>query len=165
MTMDRLPPGHIIRPMQLNDLAGVLAIESASQSHPWTERQFVQELENSASSIDLYCCQNGPIGYICSWLIAGELQIQNLAVANEFRRHGIAARLLRLIISRSSKYELDSAWLEVGVGNRAAVALYEKIGFSIVGRRSGYYHDGEDAYMMSYQPSQQHTPSRTDQES
>ena len=151
--------------MQLSDLNRVLAIESASQSHPWTERQFVQELENSASSVDLYCCQDEPVGYICSWLIAGELQIQNVAVARKFRRHGIAARLLQRIISRSVTHGLESAWLEVRVGNQAALALYQQFGFSIVDRRSGYYHDGEDAYVMSFQPSKENTPSRTDQES
>lgn len=136
----------------MSDLAKVYSIESASQNDPWTEQQFVDELCNNASTIDLYCCQDEPVGFLCSWLIAGELQIQNLVVAKKFRSEGIASRLLKFVLNRSCELGLESAWLEVRATNRGAIALYQKFGFITVTRREAYYHDGEDALIMTYQP-------------
>ena len=42
-----------------------------------------------------------------------------------------------------------TAMLEVRVSNAAAIALYEQLGFLQVGRRKGYYQDGEDAILMN----------------
>ena len=151
MPNSRLPQGHTVRPMSKDDLAVVTALESASQAHPWTSQQFADELCNTASSIDLYLCDGELAGFLCSWLIAGELQIQNLVVGPGFRRRGIAARLLRLVMERSRQQGLESGWLEVRSGNAAAIALYEGFGFKVVDCRRGYYHDGEDALIMSYQ--------------
>ena len=39
--------------------------------------------------------------------------------------------------------------LEVAASNMAAIALYERLGFRQVGRRKGYYADGEDACLMN----------------
>ena len=43
----------------------------------------------------------------------------------------------------------STAMLEVRASNMAAVALYEQLGFQHVGRRKGYYADGEDALLMN----------------
>lgn len=133
------------------DLTSVLTIESASQAHPWTAQQFVDELNNEVSSINLYCCDGEPAAFLCSWLIAGELQIQNIAVAPGFRRRGIAVRLMQFVIERSRQDGLDAVWLEVRSGNHAAITLYRGLGFKTVDCRKGYYHDGEDALIMTYQ--------------
>jgi ribosomal-protein-alanine N-acetyltransferase len=52
------------------------------------------------------------------------------------------------VLERSLAVGLDAAWLEVRAGNAAAIALYERFGFTTVGRRPGYYADGEDALVM-----------------
>jgi ribosomal-protein-alanine N-acetyltransferase len=83
-------------------------------------------------------------------LIAGELQIQNLATLPRLRRRGIAVHLLEHVIRRSRAAGLMSIWLEVRLSNAPAIALYERFGFSACGRRSAYYPDGEDALIMTY---------------
>jgi len=137
-----------IRPMTAADLPRVYALECAAQPSPWSLEHFAAELDNPCARIDL-CWRDGELaGYLCTWLIAGELQIQNLATAPAFRRQGVAARLLQHLLERSRAVGLDAAWLEVRAGNVAAIALYERFGFRIVGRRSRYYADGEDALVM-----------------
>ena len=43
-----------------------------------------------------------------------------------------------------------SALLEVRASNAAAIAMYQRhLGFATVGRRRGYYADGEDALLMA----------------
>ena len=39
-------------------------------------------------------------------------------------------------------------FLEVSIGNQAALALYGKLGFQPVGRRRAYYSSGEDALIL-----------------
>ena len=136
--------------MQRQDLAAVHQLESLSQPDPWSLQHFVDELDSRVATLDLYWCEEQLAGFLCSWLIAGELQIQNLATLPQMRRRGIAARLLTHAIARSQEQGLTSVCLEVRLSNRPAIALYEAFGFAANGTRTSYYPDGEDALLMSY---------------
>ncbi|MDH3998775.1 MAG: GNAT family N-acetyltransferase, partial [Desulfuromonadales bacterium] len=94
------PDGDSIRPMLPADLEQVLQLERASQSDAWSEQHFIDELNNPVASIDLYWSKHLLAGFLCSWLIAGEMQVQNLATSPQMRRKGIAARLLQHAIAR-----------------------------------------------------------------
>jgi ribosomal-protein-alanine N-acetyltransferase len=143
-----LPAGDRIAPLQPADIAAVQQLECTSQSHPWTLQHFADELDNPLASVDLYWCRDTLAGFLCSWLVAGELQIQNLATLPALRRKGIAVRLLDHVIARSRGAGLTSIWLEVRISNTPAIALYKRFGFSACGTRSAYYPDGEDALLM-----------------
>jgi len=130
------------------DLDAVLVIERDCYPHPWSFRQFLDELENPVASVLVCEIDNSIVGYICYWLIAGEMQILNLATSPQLRRHGIAAQLLEQACARCSLIGLSSAWLEVRAGNRAAIELYQRSGFNLSGTRRTYYRDGEDALVM-----------------
>ncbi len=144
-----LPTGDQITEMRSEDLAAVHQLECASQHDHWSLQHFAEEFDNQVSSIDLYWCGDKLAGFLCSWLIAGELQIQNLATLPSMRRRRIAVRLLEHVIARSKSAGLASIWLEVRVSNTAAISLYKRFGFSIGGKRSAYYADGEDALIMT----------------
>lgn len=146
-----LPAGDRIAPMHQADLGMVHRLECACQSAPWSLRHFADELDNPVATVDLYWCGADLAGFLCSWLVAGELQVQNLATRPQLRRRGIAARLLEHAIARGRAGGLTAVWLEVRVSNVAAIALYERFGFSARGRRPAYYADGEDALIMTYQ--------------
>ncbi|MCK4509620.1 MAG: ribosomal protein S18-alanine N-acetyltransferase [Desulfuromonadales bacterium] len=146
-----LPDGDSIEQMQQGDLALVHQLECASQQEPWSLQNFADELNNPVATVDLYWHHDQLTGFLCTWLIAGELQIQNLAILPAMRRCGVAARLLEHVIARSKIADLTSIWLEVRVSNRPAIALYERFGFSAGGKRSAYYPDGEDALIMTSQ--------------
>jgi len=153
----RLPDGDIIRPMKRSELAAVHQLECASQPEPWSLQHFADEFDNPVASVDLYWCEEQLAGFLCSWLIAGELQIQNLATLPALRRRGIAVRLLEHVITRSRRAGLTAVWLEVRLNNAPAISLYERFDFVPCGRRKAYYPDGEDALIMTY-----HVPSGTD---
>ncbi len=136
------------RLMSEDDLEDVLAIEKMCYPLPWSARQFLDELQNNAAAI-LLCEVGGRIaGYICYWLIAGEMQILNVATAPGMRRKGIGQLLLQKAFSNCRQTGLSSAWLEVRAGNRGAIQLYQRNGFEQNGLRRGYYRDGEDAVLM-----------------
>lgn len=138
--------------MTRDDLVQVHALECSCQKDPWSLQHFAEELGKPFSQTDLCWLDSQLAGYICWWLVAGEIQIQNVATAPAFRRQGVAARLLKQALERASVAGFDSAWLEVRVGNAAAISLYERFGFQVVARRAGYYADGEDAIIMCYRP-------------
>jgi ribosomal-protein-alanine N-acetyltransferase len=128
----------------------VYALERGGQKDPWSRQAFVGELDNPVASVDVYWHDDEPVGYLCSWLIAGELQIQNLVVAPSVRRQGVAVRLLRHLFVRSVKVGLETAFLEVRTSNEAAIALYRRFGFIDRSIRRVYYPDGEDALIMAW---------------
>ncbi len=135
----------IIRLVSVSELDAVVQIEKNCYSHPWSFQQFFQELENPVASLLICEIENEIVGYICYWLIAGEMQILNLATAPQSRRKGVAAQLLEQAFQRCLP---NSAWLEVRAANLAAITLYEHYGFKQEGMRKAYYRDGEDALLM-----------------
>lgn len=60
---------------------------------------------------------------------AGELYLDSLAVLPEYRRHGIARRLLRATKERADKMGLPCVGLLVDKGNPSGEALYSSVGF------------------------------------
>lgn len=129
------------------DLGNILDIESACYEYPWSIEQFREELKNPVAALDVYVLEGQIVAYLCSWLVAEEMQILNLATAPHMRRMGIAARLLEHAFDTALP-SLQSAWLEVRAGNHSAIILYEKLGFRKQGVRRAYYRDGEDALLM-----------------
>ena len=60
---------------------------------------------------------------------AGELYLDSLAVLPEYRRHGIASRLIRTTKELADKMGLPCVGLLVDKGNPDGEALYASIGF------------------------------------
>lgn len=139
------------------DLAQVQQLESSAQKDPWSLNHFADELGNPVARIDVYWCQGQLAGYLCSWLIAGELQIQNIVTSPTMRRRGIAARLLSHVMERGRGEGMTSIWLEVRASNSAAISLYKRFWFAEAGKRAAYYPDGEDALMMTWNAQGQET--------
>ena len=75
--------------------------------------------------------------------------VVSVAVMPDHRRHGIAEALLKKAFEGMKRYNAKQCFLEVRVSNDPAVGFYKKLGFEITRTVSGYYADGEDAYVMS----------------
>lgn len=94
-----------------------------------------------------------PVGFILSRAAADEAEILAIGVPPSLRRGGIAGRLLDAALASLRAGGIGRVFLEVAVGNRAALALYESRGFGDVGRRPGYYarpgEPPEDALVLS----------------
>ncbi len=143
---------YTIRPAEKTDLDDILVIENQSYPNPWSRTLFEQELENPASTIDLLCFGDRIAGYLCSWVICGELHIHNVATSPDWRRRGVAAALMNHVLQKSLTQGMAQAFLEVRAGNQSARALYARFGFKTVACRKSYYPDGEDALLMVFDP-------------
>ncbi len=79
-------------------------------------------------------------------IFSGEGYVTNVAVLPEYRRRGIAQRL----IFAEFENEMDFITLEVRKSNTPAIRLYEKAGFENVGIRPHFYTSpDEDAVIMT----------------
>jgi ribosomal-protein-alanine N-acetyltransferase len=136
--------------MRVADLPTVLSIERRSYPTPWTEENFRQEIESNPHAWNLVLEQEGELrAYASCHFVAGELQINDIAVDPDARRRGIGGRLLDELLARARRGGASRATLEVRPSNAAARELYARRGFFEAGRRRGYYADtGEDAILM-----------------
>lgn len=92
----------------------------------------------------------GVIGCFSGWLVADEFEIDNVAVAADWRKSGIGSKLLSAAIEIARQNGANQAFLEARSSNRPACLLYEKIGFVATGRRKNYYRDPvDDALIFS----------------
>lgn len=89
-----------------------------------------------------------PTGLGCLWAIAEEAHITVLAIDPNYRNQGLGQAILYALLVSAHHRGLEWATLEVRASNAAAIRLYEKFGFREVGRRKGYYSDGEDALIL-----------------
>ena len=126
-------------------------IEQESFSVPWTEPMLRMLLQP-----DSHICltaEDGAgrvVGYVGMLYVLDEGYIANVAVQPACRRQGVATALLAALEARARSLRLSFLTLEVRAGNTAAAALYEKLGYRVVGRRKDYYEKPrEDAVLMT----------------
>jgi ribosomal-protein-alanine N-acetyltransferase len=131
------------------DVPEVVKIERLSFSTPWSEASFYSEIYNKYSIVRVAELNGIIAGYICARHIADECHLLNMAVRPDYRRHGIAAMLLKDVIEDLRESGCRFFFLEVRESNYAARRFYEKCGFKIIGRRKNYYaYPNENAVIM-----------------
>ena len=139
-----------IVPMDRSHIPQIAALERECFSTPWTENMLEDALFDSQASFIVAEAEDGSIlGYAGLQVIVDEGYIDNIAVEEAARRHGVASALLD-VYCRFGAVNLAFLTLEVRKSNLPAIALYEKFGFQQAGLRPGYYqHPREDAVIMT----------------
>lgn len=141
----------VIRKMTEADVPAVAELDQISFTLPWPERSFRFEVNsNSAARCWVAEVDGHVVGMIVAWLFVDEVHIATIATHPDFRRQGIAQKLL----THTLRYTLDegavTSFLEVRGSNLAAQEMYRKFGYEISGRRKRYYKDNdEDALLMT----------------
>lgn len=141
---------YSIRPMSKEDLEGVCGIENAIFSLPWSEKSFADACEKE-DNIYLVCEYDGVIaGYCGMWTVLGEGNITNMAVAEAYRKKGIARQLMEAVHREARRKDVNTFFLEVRQSNTAAISLYNAMGYTQIGIRKRFYEKPvEDALVMS----------------
>lgn len=137
-------------PMDRSNVAAVAALERECFAQPWSEDLLAQELYNDMASYILALDEERTVmGYAALSAVLDEGSLDRIAVAERFRRRGVAAALLEACI-RFGRVYLAFLTLEVRASNQPAISLYRKYGFREVGRRRDYYPaPKEDAVIMT----------------
>lgn len=71
-----------------------------------------------------------------------------LVVDTDYRGHGIAKKLVKLIVEEMVNQGADEILLETEVHNKAAIALYESFGFLKTNKLHHYYLNQTSAYQL-----------------
>ena len=128
-----------IVPMAEEHIDGVVTLEEATFSIPWTRADFEREVRENTMAIY----------YVA--LMDGRVQKDISQTWAYWRRYaeGIGSMLMEKLIEKALEKEMTGITLEVRMGNRPAQALYHKYGFKAEGIRKNYYPDTkEDAIIM-----------------
>jgi len=142
-----------IRRMKESDLAAVRTIETLSFSNPWSDNTFRGEIQNTSVSFPMVVVRrpgDEVVAYIIFWQIRDDVQVNNVAVHPGCRGLGLGEAMMRYAIAKTRESGAAFMTLEVRQSNTAAVTLYKKLGFEIMGTRKNYYtKPDEDAYVMA----------------
>ncbi|WP_243730745.1 GNAT family N-acetyltransferase [Rubellimicrobium sp. CFH 75288] len=123
-------------PPDVPDAALMAAVhaESAWPERAWSEAEFAALLA-SPGTVALGDARAVLLGRIAG----GEAEVLMLATRPAERRRGLARGLLAAFAARAAAAGADRILLEVAEDNGPARALYDGLGWVLVGRRAGYY--------------------------
>ena len=135
--------------MNSDHVPQVAYLETVCFHDPWSEKSIASELEN-ALSLWLVAVEGAEvIGYVGSQTVFGWTDMMNVAVHPDHRRKGVGEKLVQALEDALKAQESTCLTLEVRASNEPAKSLYEKLGFTEVGRRKNYYRNPkEDALIM-----------------
>ena len=139
------------RQMSFEDIPEIRGIEREGFLSSWSFDGYKDELLRDDSQAIVAETNGEIIGFIITRLItsAGEAEILNIAVRQDFQNRGIGTLLLQEIIGFLSSHGIRSVWLEVRKNNFTAHKLYRRNGFEFCGERKNFYtNPPEDALLM-----------------
>ena len=125
--------------MTIGDLPQVITLENQVFSHPKPPEVFEHDLNV------YYVAKVGEkvIGYIGIEHVLDEAHIINLAVDPRCQRRGVGTTLVKHVLNNAKSF-----FLEVRKSNKAAVKMYEKLGFQVIDERKNYYADNSEAALV-----------------
>jgi [ribosomal protein S18]-alanine N-acetyltransferase len=152
--------GFRVRIAGAADLARVVEIERAIAEAPhWAEDEYAAIVRAGDVDAVVKRCllvaevEESLLGFAVGKVIGlntgGAAELESVAVEARVRRSGVGKALCEATVDWCRRQGATAVELEVRAGSRGPIALYEGLGFVVVGSRKGYYRDPvEDAVMM-----------------
>lgn len=133
--------------VQKEHLAAIAALEASVFHAPWSEEALALLTTDTAFGFvvtegDRALCYGGML------TVLDEGQITNIATHESARRQGHASRVVEALLLEARARALVEVTLEVRESNAAAIALYERHGFCVVGKRPRFYTKPVEAALV-----------------
>src|SRR3954469_7509461 len=125
-----------------DDLEALAALHREGFPDPWSA-QGLADLLAGPGTFAIHLQD----GFILARVAGDEAEILTLAVAKAARGRGCGRLLLRAAARHAQRLGALHMFLEVGIDNPPALALYSGQGFVRTGQRKGYYN-GRDALIL-----------------
>ena len=113
----------------------------------WTKKQWENEFDKRGVKVIALLFANEIIGICAIQVVTDEAQINYFSIKQKFRRKGYGSYLMKYVIKKCEKLNLNKLFLEVSEINTNAELFYSLFDFYTVGRRKNYYRDGSDAVL------------------
>lgn len=131
----------------MENIEELYAIERECFGGSWTVEMLSEEWDNPLS-VTVTRREDGRLAaFALGRVVASEGELYQIGTLCEFRRLGIAEKLLAELHGKMREKGAEVCFLEVRSRNAAAIALYEKCGYERISVRKGYYPD-DDAVIM-----------------
>ncbi len=131
------------------DMRGIMDIERASFTDPWSQKGVEDCLEDPYGGILVAAGEGEILGYAIFHCSFEDCELYNIAVAPDKRRRGVGRELMESVFREARRRGAGRMLLEVRRSNASARALYEGLGFTVLGERKDYYDaPREDAIIM-----------------
>lgn len=142
---------YSVIPAKREHLEGIEMLEKECFSLPWSRDNLAAYLPDDTHAMLCAVSDTGDVlGYVGLLYVLDEGYIANVAVSDICRRQGIASALIAELVGLARDKKLSFLTLEVRESNAPAIGLYDKFGFSVVGKRKNYYDKpAEDAILMT----------------
>ncbi len=140
----------IFKEIKAEHIYEMLPIEESSFKDPWDYKILYEEIRINPNSnyIGLFI-EDELVAYIGYWFMVDYYDIANLAVKTEYKKQGLASKLLEEIERLAKEDGIENIFLEVSVHNEAAINLYLKHGYKKLKVIKNYYTVlKEDAFLM-----------------
>lgn len=151
---------YVIRRCQSEDIQSVIGVNLTTLPEHYSDYFFESILKELPESFVVAELDRRVVGYIMCKIEFGFSNFRKLGfvkkghvvsvgVLEEHRGKGLGKALMLEGINGLMSRRGDEIYLEVRVSNVSAIAMYEKLGFTIKSRLRSYYRDGEDALLMA----------------
>ena len=139
--------GIVLRGYRPRDWKSMHALDLVCFEPPFrfNEREMRRFAEERGAICVLGEAGGGLAGFCIAHLEGKWAYVVTLDVAPEWRRRGLAARLMAEIEEQARAAGAGGIGLHVYNGNGGAIRFYEQIGYSRVGMAEGFYGRGLDA--------------------
>ena len=131
-----------IRPFDAVDLALAERIHSdAFGSAAWDRKALAEILAmpHAGGLVAVDPSSAAPLGFLLHLMVVPEAELLTVAVPHAARRRGVGRALVEAFLALATASGATRALLEAAEDNRAALALYGRLGFKLSGRRKDYY--------------------------
>lgn len=127
-----------IRPINYEDLTTISEMEPLVFDEPWGKVDFIRCLRAGYGGW-VIIENNEILAYSLVCMSANQFHISRLAVDPFHQKKGYGRGLLQHIIQKAKQLNFTKVTLEVRENNLAAVNLYKKMGFVVIGKKRNYY--------------------------
>lgn len=142
------PLGLHIEPAQPRDADAVATLHSRSFYRGWP-RQDIEAylLDNDTPTLVACDARRNIAGFAMLRILGDDVELMTIAVDRKFQGKGVGEALMKACFEDLMMTPVRRMVLEVAADNPAAIRLYNKLGFTRIGERQGYYArpDGQPA--------------------
>ena len=133
-----------IRYARAEDIGEIEALERDNAQNPWHAAMFEAELRNKFAHL-LCAVKNDKIVGLCDiHIVYEDAHINDICVAKEQRREGIATALTESACRLAASNGCAAVTLEVRAGNGPARCFYDSLDFKEISRKRAFYTDPAD---------------------